>query len=80
MRELKPVKEHLRDFYKMTEGNEIRDILSGIWDCEVDSIWHAKSLVNSRINTHVAWISGFKFDVESQIKTLIEMGHSIPEI
>lgn len=78
--QLKAVKEWLPDFYKMSEGNEIRKVLGEIWECDVESIWHARSLVNTRIDTHIAWVQGFKYDVQSLIKKLIEEGHSVPDV
>ena len=77
---MKTVKEWLRDFYQMTEGNEIRDILGGVWDCEVESVWHARSLVNTTIDTQITWLEGFKFDFQSQLKRLVEHGFDIPNI
>jgi hypothetical protein len=54
-------------------------MVGGVWDCEVESAWHARSLVNSRIDTHIAWVMGFKFDFQDRIKRLIESGFDMPD-
>lgn len=60
-RELKKVREYLYDFYEMTEGNTIRQILADIFECEVDSEKEAKNLVNQRITTYISWLNTFRF-------------------
>jgi uncharacterized membrane protein YheB (UPF0754 family) len=58
---LKAVKEHLADFYQMTEGNTIRDLIGqDIWNAQVESVEHANSLINLRLDTHISWLKGFK--------------------
>jgi hypothetical protein len=60
MPELKKVKEHLYDFYEITDGNTIRDLLGNIWECETDTKEKATQLINMRIDTLTLWLQGFK--------------------
>jgi len=64
------VKDWLYDFYSMLDeprgvpgryGISMKSIIGDdIWFAEVESVEEANSLVNARIDSHIAWASGFK--------------------